>query len=56
VFGVTNGIVGCYKGFTTSQGAGGVGRAASSSVVIIMFLVFIEEMVVVKFFNPLYMQ
>src|SRR5436190_1195832 len=56
MFGFTIGIVGCYKGFTTSQGTEGVGRAANSSVVIIMFLVFIEEMVVVKFFNPLYMQ
>ena len=56
LFGFTIGIVGCYKGFTTSQGTEGVGRAANSSVVIIMFLVFIEEMVIVKFFNPLYMQ
>lgn len=55
LFGFTIGIVGCYKGFTTSQGTEGVGRAANSSVVIIMFLVFIEEMVIVKFFNPLYM-
>src|SRR5215471_6422130 len=45
LFGFTIGIVGCYKGFTTSQGTEGVGRAANSSVVIIMFLVFIEEMV-----------
>ena len=56
MFGFTIGIVGCYKGFTTNQGTEGVGRAANSSVVIIMFLVFIEEMIVVKFFNPLYMQ
>ena len=56
LFGFTIGIIGCYKGFTTTEGTEGVGKAANSSVVIIMFLVFIEEMVIVKFFNPLYMQ
>jgi phospholipid/cholesterol/gamma-HCH transport system permease protein len=56
LFGFTIGIVGCYKGFTTTEGTEGVGKAANVSVVIIMFLVFIEEMVIVKFFNPLYMQ
>jgi len=56
LFWFTIGIVGCYKGFTTSEGTEGVGKAANVSVVIIMFLVFIEEMVIVKFFNPLYMQ
>jgi phospholipid/cholesterol/gamma-HCH transport system permease protein len=56
LFGFTIGIVGCYKGFTTSEGTEGVGKAANLSVVIIMFLIFIEEMVIVKFFNPLYMQ
>jgi phospholipid/cholesterol/gamma-HCH transport system permease protein len=56
LFGFTIGIVGCYKGFTTTQGTEGVGKAANSSVVIIMFLIFIEEMTIVKFFNPLYMQ
>lgn len=56
MFGFTIGIVGCYKGFTTSEGTEGVGKAANMSVVIIMFLIFIEEMTIVKFFNPLYMQ
>ncbi len=56
IFGFTIGIVGCYKGFTTTQGTEGVGKAANMSVVIIMFLIFIEEMTIVKFFNPLYMQ
>lgn len=54
VFGFTIGIIGCYKGFTTTKGTEGVGRAANSSVVIIMLLIFIEEIVLVKFFNPFY--
>ena len=54
VFGFTIGIVGCYKGFTTTKGTEGVGRAANTSVVLIMLLIFIEEIVLVKFFNPLY--
>src|SRR5215204_4814210 len=54
VFGFTIGIVGCYKGFTTTQGTEGVGKAANSSVVLIMLLIFIEEIFLVKFFNPFY--
>jgi len=51
VFGFTIGIIGCYKGFTTGNGTEGVGKAANSSVVIIMLLIFLEEMIMVKFFN-----
>jgi phospholipid/cholesterol/gamma-HCH transport system permease protein len=54
VFGFTIGIIGCYKGFTTTKGTEGVGKAANSSVVLIMLLIFIEEIVLVKFFNPFY--
>ena len=54
VFGFTIGLIGCYKGMTTTKGTEGVGRAANSSVVIIMLLIFIEEIVLVKFFNPFY--
>jgi len=54
VFGFTIGIIGCYEGFTTSKGTKGVGRAANASVVVIMLLVFIEEILLVKFFNPFY--
>src|SRR6266496_4762893 len=56
VFGFTIGIIGCYQGFTTTKGTEGVGRAANLSVVIIMFLIFIEEITIVKFFNPFYYQ
>jgi len=51
IFGFTIGIVGCYKGYTTTQGTEGVGRAANASVVIIMFLIFIEEILVVQVLN-----
>jgi len=48
VFGFTIGIVSCYKGYTASQGTRGVGVAANSSVVTSMFLVFVEEIVIVQ--------
>jgi phospholipid/cholesterol/gamma-HCH transport system permease protein len=54
VYGFTIGVIGCYKGFTTTKGTEGVGRAANSSVVLTMLLIFIEEIVLVKFFNPFY--
>lgn len=51
VFGFTIGIVGCYKGFNAAQGTEGVGRAANASVVMSMFLVFVEEMLLVQITN-----
>lgn len=51
IFGFTIGIIGCYKGYTTTQGTEGVGRSANVSVVIIMFLLFIEEIIIVQFMN-----
>jgi phospholipid/cholesterol/gamma-HCH transport system permease protein len=54
LFGFTIGIIGCYKGFNASEGTEGVGKAANASVVAIMFLIFIEEMIIVKLFNTLY--
>ncbi len=50
VFGFTIGIISCFKGFMADKGTEGVGRAANSSVVLIMFLIFIEEITIVKFF------
>jgi len=51
LYGFTIGIVGCYKGFNTTQGTEGVGRAANASVVLSMFLIFIEEVFVVQITN-----
>jgi phospholipid/cholesterol/gamma-HCH transport system permease protein len=48
IFGFTIGIVGCYKGYHASQGTQGVGRAANASVVVSMFLIFIEEVIIVQ--------
>jgi phospholipid/cholesterol/gamma-HCH transport system permease protein len=48
VFGFTIGIIGCYKGFNATQGTEGVGRAANAAVVMSMFLIFIEEMLIVQ--------
>ncbi len=50
-FGFTIGIVGSYKGFYASQGTQGVGKAANQAVVVSMFLVFIEEVVIVQVSN-----
>jgi phospholipid/cholesterol/gamma-HCH transport system permease protein len=51
VFGFTIGIVACYKGYNASLGTWGVGRAANQSVVLAMFLVFIEEITIVQINN-----
>ena len=51
VFGFTIGIIGCYKGFNASQGTRGVGIAANQAVVLSMFLVFLEEVVIVQISN-----
>lgn len=45
VFGFTIGMVGCYKGYHSSKGTEGVGKAANAAVVTSMFLVFIEELI-----------
>jgi len=51
VFGFTIGIVGCYKGFNATKGTMGVGIAANASVVVSMFLIFIEEITIVQISN-----
>lgn len=51
LFGFTIAIVGCYQGYNSSKGTEGVGKAANASVVTAMFLIFIEEVVCVQFFN-----
>jgi len=48
VFGFTIGIVGCYQGYNSDKGTEGVGKAANGAVVTAMFLVFIEEIVIVQ--------
>jgi phospholipid/cholesterol/gamma-HCH transport system permease protein len=48
VFGFTIGIVGCYQGYYANSGTEGVGKAANGAVVTAMFLVFIEEIIIVQ--------
>jgi phospholipid/cholesterol/gamma-HCH transport system permease protein len=51
VFGFTIGMVGSYKGYYAVKGTQGIGIAANKAVVLAMFLVFIEEMVIVQIAN-----
>jgi len=51
VFGFTIGIVGCFKGYNADKGTVGVGKAANAAVVLSMFLIFIEEMIIVQIIN-----
>jgi len=51
VYGFTIGLAGCYNGYNADQGTVGVGRAANTSVVVSMFLIFIEEMIIVTLVN-----
>jgi phospholipid/cholesterol/gamma-HCH transport system permease protein len=53
IFGFTIGAVGCYKGYHTGGGTQGVGKAANASVVLAMFLIFIEEILIVQIVNSL---
>lgn len=51
VYGFTIGMVGTYKGFNASQGTRGVGKAANQAVVLSMFLIFLEELIIVQVSN-----
>src|SRR6195952_1946130 len=48
VFGFTIGIVGCYQGYYSTKGTEGVGKAANGAVVTAMFLVFVDEILIVQ--------
>ena len=50
-YGFTIGIVGCYQGYNANKGTEGVGKAANLAVVISMFLIFIEEVIIVQVSN-----
>jgi phospholipid/cholesterol/gamma-HCH transport system permease protein len=55
VFGALVGLVSCYFGYTTNEGAEGVGRAAMNSVVISSLAIILSDVVLVKlifFFFP----
>jgi len=44
-------MVGCYKGFQATKGTSGVGQAANQAVIVSMFLIFLEEMIIVQIAN-----
>src|ERR1700744_1690618 len=48
VFGFTIGIVGCYQGYYSNKGTEGVGKAANGAVVTAMFMIFVEEILIVQ--------
>jgi phospholipid/cholesterol/gamma-HCH transport system permease protein len=52
-FGFTIGIAGCYQGYYAKNGTQGVGLAANSAVVLSMFMIFVEEMVIVQIVNAI---
>ena len=47
-FGFAIGIVGCYKGYTASQGTESVGKAANSAVVVASLSIFIIDLLAVQ--------
>jgi len=49
VFGLIIGLVSCFQGMRTRGGAAGVGRAATSSVVLSSLFVILADVVLVKF-------
>jgi phospholipid/cholesterol/gamma-HCH transport system permease protein len=51
VYGFTIGIIGAYKGYNAVKGTRGVGKAANQAVVLAMFLIFVEEVVIVQIAN-----
>lgn len=52
-YGFTIGIVGCYQGYNATSGTEGVGKAANSAVVVSMFLIFVEEILIVQIANQI---
>jgi len=48
VFGMIVGTIGCYLGFTTTQGTEGVGRTSTRSVVLSSILIIVTNVVLVR--------
>lgn len=47
-FGFAIGIIGCYKGYTSEKGTEGVGRSATTAVIVASLLVFIIDLIAVQ--------
>lgn len=52
-YGFTIGVAGCYQGYFAKNGTKGVGMAANSAVVLSMFMIFVEEMIIVQLANAI---
>ncbi|HYG03074.1 MAG TPA: ABC transporter permease [Chryseosolibacter sp.] len=50
-FGFAIGIVGCYAGYHSEKGTTGVGKAANTSVVVSMILIFVIDLLSLQFIN-----
>lgn len=48
VFGLIIGLISSYFGYTTNEGAGGVGRASTNSVVVSSLLIILVDIILVK--------
>lgn len=49
VFGLIIGLVSCFQGMRTSGGTAGVGRSATSSVVLSSLLIILADVILVRF-------
>ena len=47
-FGLTIGLVGCFKGYNSQKGTEGVGHAANSAVVVASLIIFILDLIAVQ--------
>lgn len=47
-FGFAVGLIGCYKGYTSSKGTEGVGRSANSAVVVSSIMIFLIDLLAVQ--------
>lgn len=50
-FGFAIGMVGCYAGYHSEKGTTGVGKAANTSVVVSMILIFVIDLLSLQFIN-----
>jgi phospholipid/cholesterol/gamma-HCH transport system permease protein len=48
-------MIGCYKGFTSSNGTRGVGNSANSAVVLSSVVIFLIDLVAVQMTNLLHL-
>ena len=47
-FGFAIGIIGCYKGFSSQKGTEGVGKSATTAVIVSSLMVFIIDLIAVQ--------